>query len=107
MIIYNCQKAEGSKKKMDFQIKKVEGYSEILNKLVKLMEEGKTTITYMREYNNFVTLNLDTSFKSKIGAYLAEEHYPKGDYGIRIHDRVTCKNIMFIPIAFIDTIWRL
>lgn len=92
---------------MDFQIKKIERYSEILNKLVKLMEEGKTTITNMREYNNFVTLNLDTSFKSEIGAYLTEEHYPSGDYGIRIYDRVTCKNIMFIPISFIDTIWRL
>ena len=92
---------------MDFQIKKVEGYSEILNKLVKLMEESKTTIKDLHEYNNFVTLNLDTSLESKIGAYLTEEHYNQGDYGIKIYDRESRLNAIFIPLSLIDTIWRL
>lgn len=92
---------------MDFQIKKIEGYSEILNKLVKLVEESKTTIKDLHEYNNFVSLELDTSVQSKIGAYLTEDHYNKGDYGIRIYDRETRLNTIFIPMAFIDTIWRL
>ena len=92
---------------MDFQIKKVEGYSEILNKLVKLMEESKTTIKDLHEYNTFVSLELDTSMESKIGEYLVEEHYNHGDYGIRIFERENSQNALFIPMNLIDTIWRL
>lgn len=92
---------------MDFQIKKVEGYSDILNKLVKLMEENKTTIKDLCDYDTFVSLELDTSIESKIGAYLTESHYNNGDYGIRIYEKENSQNALFIPMKFIDTIWRL
>lgn len=91
---------------MDLQIKKIKNYSEILDKLVNLAAP-LAAIKYLREYSNFIALEINTSPKSDLGAYFSEDNYNKGNYTIKIYSRSNALNEVFIPLELIDTIYGL
>lgn len=91
---------------MDLQIKKIKNYSEILDKLVNLAAP-LAAIKYLREYGNFIALEIDTSADSDLGTYFSEDNYNEGDYTIKIYSKNNGLNKVFIPIELIDTIYKL
>ena len=91
---------------MRFTVRVKEGYEETLKLITKLCEDSNTSY-HMKEYSMMICVEINTSSDSKLSAYVSEEHYLDGNYGLHIFNRDVYEKSLFIPLSNLDEIYSL
>ena len=91
---------------MNFTIRVKEGHEETLA-LIKEICESTNTYYQLHEYSMMVSVNIYSG--GNLSAYVSEDHYLSGVYGLLIYNRnrELPEKSLFIPITNIDEIYNL
>ena len=88
---------------MKAHLKNIEGVMPIVSQLRVLCGEN----IKIKPLENFIEIEIDTRFESRIGAIFSEEGYETGNYRICVYNRDQHENEVNIPLKFIDCLFGL